>query len=81
MKKTDKGKGKASVAKRSETRGSESPLQPRAEKQNSSEHKIDSGPSLINSDNTQFSALLKSIQKNQNIQATELKNLSSRMTD
>ena len=80
-KKTDKGKGKASVTKRSQIRGSESPLQPRADKQNSSERKIDYGPSSSNSDNAQILALLKSIQENQNIQATELKNLSSRMTD
>ena len=80
-KKTDKGKGKASVTKRNQTRGSESPLQPRVDKQNSSERKIDYGPSSSNSDNAQILALLKSIQENQNIQATELKHLSSRMTD
>jgi hypothetical protein len=80
-KRTDKCKGKVSVAKRSQTRGIESPLQSRGDKQNSSEHKIDSGPSSSNSDNTQILELLKRIQENQNIQATELKNLSSRMTD
>jgi hypothetical protein len=80
-KNTDKGKGKASTAKRSQTRGSESFLKPRADKQNSSAHNIDSGPSSSNADNTQILALLKSIQENQNIQATELTNLSSRMTD
>ena len=74
-KKTDKGKGKASAAKRSQTRGNKSFLQPRVDKQNSSEHKIDSGPSSSNSDNTQILALLKSIQENQNIQATELKKI------
>lgn len=73
-KKTDKGKGKASVTERSQTRGSESPLQPCTDKQNS-------GPSSSNSDNTQILVLLNSIQENQNIQATVFKNMSSRMPD
>jgi hypothetical protein len=63
-KKTVTGIGKASAAKRIQTRWSESFLQPRADKQNSSEHKIDSGPNSSNSDNTQILALLKSIQEN-----------------
>ena len=63
--KTDKVKGKAADKNLL--------YQPRADKQNSMEHKIDSGPSSSNSYNTQILALLKRIQENQSIQATELK--------
>lgn len=88
-KKPERGKGKASVTKRSQTRATESPVtvsSPRVDRDQSDlcsvrtdTSKASRSTSNDNNDNSQILAMLKVIQENQDIQGKEMKTLSSRM--
>lgn len=81
-KKSERGKGKTSVTKRSQTRGSDSPIPLRGDidKQILSEREVP-GLSTSNVDFAQILTKLNAIQNNQNTQSEEMKSLASRMTN